>query len=73
HRIAIFQEVLKEDHQVFHAKQKNRQQGDLIHTFLDEVGDIDAIVCANDELAICTYDVLKKRNMKVGVMLLCLA
>ena len=35
HRIAIFQEVLKEDHQVFHAKQKNRQQGDLIHTFLD--------------------------------------
>lgn len=71
-RIEIFEEVmkdhglLKEDHQVFRAKQKNRQQGPLINTFLDEAGEIDAIVCANDELAICTYDVLKKRNLKVG-------
>lgn len=71
-RIAIFKEVLKEngllknDCQVFHAKQKNRQQVDLIECFVQQAKEVDAIVCANDELAIATYEVMKRRNLKVG-------
>lgn len=71
-RINIFKEVmqennlLKEDHQIFHAVQKNRHQADLIEKFMDEAGEVDAVVCANDELAIAVYEVLQRRNLQVG-------
>lgn len=71
-RIEIFCEVmkenglLKENNQVFHASMKNRSQAYEIEEFFDQAGEIDAVVCANDELAIGTYEVVRHRNLKVG-------
>ncbi|MGM9941446.1 MAG: diguanylate cyclase domain-containing protein [Bulleidia sp.] len=71
-RISVFREVLKENgllkekNQIFHAEQMSRAQEELLDTFFEEAKETDAVVCANDELAIATYRIMKKRNLKVG-------
>ena len=71
-RMKVFQEVLsqygllKDKNQIFHAPTFERTNEDVIEEFLQHVDNVDAIVCGNDELAIATYSVLKKKNIQIG-------
>ena len=37
-----------------------------VNALLDRNPDIDAIVCVDDEVAYCVYEVLKQRNLRIG-------
>jgi diguanylate cyclase (GGDEF)-like protein len=39
---------------------------DAVEKLLDDNPDIEAVVFANDQMAVCGYDVFKKRNIKIG-------